>query len=225
MPDLDNLTPEQEKKIQRGIENNLKNLPLDQRLAVNVALPHFQNGATWGFDSDDRSSRNPKEFIKDLEEFKNEGNKSNLIILKLKRGFVADYPSLERLRDIYKHVFGPFGKEYDEYFRQAQKRREEALADLLKYTEEKKSGIVGFFNTNSSTTMTISGKTHPSFNLNVNDFLGVLGQRGYSVYANDRRITVRQALGNVEAFMKTLEKSPSSNAVVVQISPEDRVSR
>lgn len=211
MSDLNQNTDEEQAML-RQLQENLNKLPLEEQLASTVCARHLANGACWGFDSDTPGG-DVRGYLEDLKEAQTE----NIIPFKLLRGHVFDYVNFDNAVTIFRKVVGSqgFGQKAEQF---ARKRRESALADLQKFAQEGKGGTVGFFNTNSSDTITKNGKTYPSFCLNARDFFGILSQAGYQIRTAKGTVAkASDAYQSLSGVMKELEKSPSSNSVLVEV--------
>lgn len=209
---MDNVNEVDEQEILRKMEKRLNSLSLEDQLASTVCARHLANGACWGFDTDTPNS-DARGYLRELEE---SGTKK-IIPFKLKRGYVFDYVDFGKAVTFFRQVVGSegFGQRAEAF---ARKRRESAIVNLQKFLQEGKGGTVGFYNTNSSDTITKNGKTFPSFCLNARDFFGILSQAGYYIRTAEGTVApANKAYASLEGVMEQLEKSPSSNSVLIEI--------
>lgn len=214
MANFDEISDEQKATIIKEFERRLEALPEADRLGLLVCSPHLANGANWGFDGDTPGG-NVREYLKLIEE----SGANEIITFKLNRGYVFDFLNFDKAVALFRSVAGStiFSKKAEDG---ARKRRESSLASLQKFLSEGRAGTVGFFNTNASDTVTKDGKTYPSFALNARDFFGTLAQANYRITtATGTNASASQAFSNLRGVMEQLDKSPSSNAVMVRISP------
>lgn len=201
----------------KALQDRLDNAPLAGKLIAALGAGHITIGSSWGFDKD-LNDNAFSDFRKVKEDIQNDKEaRSVLIPFDIVGGGLIDITSLDYALQTYRALVGNRLID-DKLITQARGARNEALAELLKFCQEGKTGTVGFYNTNKTSTITIHGQTAPSFRLNVKDFLGILAQHGYSVETSKgTKATAAQAYQGVVKFMSELRKAPSSNAVLVKI--------
>lgn len=206
------LTAEQQEASNQKINDYINSLPEYQAIVFAMTSAHLPWGATWGFDTDIAGGE-------EAAQRAHETSDGKVITFKLRRGTVTEYLNSDELFNGYRHLIKIGGVEVkDSTIEKAKKRRNDALASLHKFLSEGKQGQVGFFNTNQSDTVTIEGVTYPSFCLNARDFLGLADQHGYKVRTvRGTTVQAQAALKKVVGFMGELKKSPSSNAVMVEL--------
>lgn len=200
-----------------NIQERLNNLTPLQNLIAALGAPHVPHGSSWGFDKD--LNDNNMSFNEVVTQIKADPELSkHLIPFQVRGGGLIDVLSLDYALQTFREVVGPQIVD-DKMIMGARQARDEALAELVKFCQEGKEGIVGFFNTNKTSTITIKGQTAPCFRLNVKDFLGVLNNFGYKVETSaGTKATAGEAFSGVVKFMSELQKAPSSNAVLVKVS-------
>lgn len=215
MANIEEMTEEQQERVIAMFGERLDKLPTADRLGVLICANHIRNGANWGFDTDapDGNKRYMQEISEDPQATK------NIVSFQLNRGYVHEFLSFDKAVHIFRGVAG--AALFDQKIENAAKlRKEEAVASLQKFLQDGKRGTVGFYNTNQSDTASKDGKTYPSFCLNAYNFFGVLSQADYIVKtANGTVASAKQAFQNLGGVMKELDKSPSSNAVLIDIQP------
>jgi len=206
------LTVEEKEASNKKINDYINSLPEWQAIMFAMTSAHLPWGATWGFDTDINGGEEAAKRAA-LES----GNKA--VTFQLVRGTVTEYLNSDDMFNNYKHLIKVGGVDVkDSTIQHAKKRRNDAMASLNKFLSEGKGGLVGFFNTNQSDTITIEKVTYPSFCLNAKDFLGVAEQHGYKVRTSKGTVvTAGTAFQKVIGFMSELKKSPSSNSVLVEL--------
>lgn len=210
-PEIDPNSPEV-----KALQERMDNATYAQRIVMALGAGHVLHGSSWGFDKD--LADNGIQFREVKAEIAKDAEASRLLIpFEIRGGSgLVDILSLDEALKIYRGLVGNLVT--DETITSARNARNEALAEMVKFCKEGKSGVVGFYNTNRTSTITIKGQTAPCFRLNAKDFLGILSQAGYRVKTAEGTVaTAAQAMQNIPAFMKQLTKAPSSNAVLVSI--------
>lgn len=183
--------------------------PKEVVIAVGAIIPNLVNGCSWGFVTDACDKNDYNGILKDLK------SSQYVTVLKVKGGYIVSM-ALDVVLQVLRATAGDFldAKDY-EY---AEKHRKESMMKLDKYLSKLKgSDMIGVFNLNDSTTITIKGERYNAFCVTYNELLMAAAKHGVKLYIQGAPRTAEQVTHVLEDVIRETPLAPSGNAMLVRL--------
>lgn len=185
----------------------LSKYPEEVTLGVGLVIVNFINGCSWAFVPDSN-----KEYPRYLESIQKNPQMSST---KIKNGYLYNI-NMDYLIQILRRTAGGYVTVRD--LELATEHRNQALMSLEKFMKSGKSGMIGIYCLNDSTSITIDGIRYPAFSVTLNDLLAMCVRNGYSVKLGGKNRTPNEVSAHAREVLSRLMMSPSGNALMIGIS-------
>lgn len=172
-------------------------------------------GIPWAFDVDNTMYDREDVFRVISEGVANKDPKfKGILPLKLARGYLIEFQPgvMDKIIGFIDPSTNP-----QAVAKKREKIAQASQASLLSFLQKGQTGLVGFYCTNESQTITINGKAYPAFSVNSKQFFTALAQYNRRVRVQGKVIEPRQAFEHLTSVLARCEKAPSSNAVMIEV--------
>ena len=101
----------------------------------------------------------------------------------------------------------------------ALQHRDLAKASLLNKLKKGYKGRIGIYCTNDSQTITIDGKSYPSYAVTLKELCAICINIGYGIVVGDKPRDPNEVVAKEDAVLESLTVAPSSNALLLEVAP------
>lgn len=212
------LTEEEQRALANQYAENLLKYPMEEQIAITKVVLNLLRGCSWEFIRG--NTEDSKRIERYMEEFKKNPNVSVQEVTysqtPLRKGYLIYIVLPYALSILDKEAKGLFRPEDLQF---ASNHHQEAIVNIRKLMASRYTGQVGIYCTNDSPTITISGKSYPAFSLTLSEVLQLCVETRYGMVIGGKVRNPNEIMQRADGVIRTATVAPSSNALLVTLSP------
>lgn len=204
----------QEDKAAIFNERTFRELPFEEYLAITAVAKNILNGCCWEF------IRSNPDIDKNIEAFRNNPKVSIQKVTYNHRTHATGYLLYIQMQEACKVLDEKNGGLFTHTdISYALQHRELAKAGLLNKLKKGYKGRVGIYCTNDSQTITIDGKSFPSYAVTLKELCAICINVGYGILVGGKPRNPNDVVAREDAVIENLTVAPSSNALLLEVAP------
>lgn len=174
--------------------------------AIIYTLANLAEGCSWAFLKKDQKTEKNVQVLRKT---------NGVYVAELSRAYLVFVPFDKLMAAVQPISSGYFN---ESMFIEAQERYKKGVLALQKFFSKGREGLVGIFSLNESPTITISGKPHPAFSVDIGTMMEGMDMYGYSFVVDGRLVTLNEVrAGSFEDILRRCEVAPSGNALMITV--------
>lgn len=195
-------------------ERTFKNLPFEEYISIVSISKNLLNGCCWEF------IRSNADIKAHLEDFKKNPKVSVQTVTYSHKANITGYLLYMQMQEACSILDERNGGLFNHSdITLALQHRELAKASLLNKLKKGYLGKIGIYCTNDSQTITIDGKSFPSYAVTLKELCAICINVGYGILVGGKPRNPNDVVAREDAVIANLTVAPSSNALLIEVAP------